>query len=178
MELRSACEYEEVALDTVSVQLISTLVIIVGLLFAMFALMWQMNSQSNRLEAKIDAQGKDMDAQGKELEAKIDAQSEGIDAQGKELEAKIDAQGKELRAQIDAQGRELEAKIDAQSEGIDAQGKELEAKIDAQGKELRAEIIAQGRRVSDSELEQARLNGINSVLTQFAHTHEVQAGDD
>ncbi len=147
-------------MDTASVQLISTLVIIVGLLFAMFALMWQMNSQSNRLEAKIDAQGKDMDAQGKELEAKIDAQ------------------GKELRTEVIAQGKELEAKIDAQSVGIDAQGKELEAQIDAQGKELRAEIIAQGRRVSDSELEQARLNGINSVLTQFAHTHEAQAGDD
>ena len=107
-------------MDTASVQLISTLVIIVGLLFAMFALMWQMNSQSSRLEAKIDAQSEDMDAQGKELEAKIDAQ----------------------------------------------------------GKELRAEIIAQGRRVSDAELENARLNGVNSVLTRFAHTHDAQAGDD
>ncbi|MCY3542798.1 MAG: hypothetical protein OXH22_01955 [Chloroflexi bacterium] len=114
-------------MDTASVQLLSTVVIIVGLLFAMFALMWQMNSQSGRLEAKIDAQSKDMDAQGKELEAKIDAQ-----------------------------------------------GKDIEA----QGKELRAEIIAQGQRVSDAELEQARLNGVNSVLTQFAHTHEPQTGDD
>ncbi len=96
-------------MDTASVQLISTLVIIVGLLFAMFALMWQMNSQSGRLEAKIDAQGED---------------------------------------------------------------------IDAQGKELRAEIIAQGQRVSDAELEQARLNGVNSVLTRFAHTHEPKGGDD
>ena len=119
------------SLDTASVQLLSTVVIIVGLLFAMFALMWQMNSQSSRLEAKIDAQGK-----------------------------------------------ELRALIDTQSKDIDAQGKELEAKIDTQGRELRAEIIAQGRRVSESELEQARLNGINSVLTQFAHTHEAQAGDD
>ena len=118
-------------MDTASVQLISTLVIIVGLLFAMFALMWQMNSQSGRLEAKIDTQGK------------------------------------ELRALIDAQGKELEAKIDAQSEDIDSQGKGL-----------RAEIIAQGKRVSDAELEQARLNGVNSVLTRFAHTHEPQAGDD
>ena len=107
-------------MDAASVQLISTLVIIVGLLFAMFALMWQMNSQSGRLEAKIDAQSEDMDAQGKELEAKIDTQ----------------------------------------------------------GKELRAEIIAQGQRVSDAELEQARLNGVNSVLTRFAHTHDTQAGDD
>ena len=96
-------------MDTASVQLISTLVIIVGLLFAMFALMWQMNSQSSRLEAKIDAQSED---------------------------------------------------------------------IDTQGRELRTEIIAQGRRVSDAELENARLNGVNSVLTRFAHTHEAQAGDD
>lgn len=118
-------------MDTASVQLISTLVIIVGLLFAMFALMWQMNSQSSRLEAKIDAQSEDMDAQGRELEAKIDAQ-----------------------------------------------GKDLESQIDAQGRELRAEIIAQGRRVSDAELENARLNGVNSVLTRFAHTHDAQAGDD
>lgn len=125
-------------MDTASVQLISTLVIIVGLLFAMFALMWQTNSQSGRLEAKIDAQGE-----------------------------KIDTHRRELEAKIDSQGKELEAKIDLQSEDIDAQGKEL-----------RAEIIAQGQRVSDAELEQARLNGVNSVLTQFAHTHEPQTGDD
>ena len=128
-------------MDTASVQLLSTAVIIVGLLFAMFALMWQMNSQSGRLEAKIDSQGK-------ELREQIDAQGKDIDEQGKELEAKIDAQGKELETQIETQGREL-----------------------------RAEIIAQGRRVSDAELENARLNGVNSVLTQFAHTHESQAGD-
>ena len=114
-----------------------------AVLLGIFALMWQINSQSNRLEAKIDAQGKGMQIQGKELEAKIDAQ-------GKELEAKIDAQGKDMRIQ----------------------GKELEAKIDAQGKELRAEIIEQGRRVSQSELEQARLNGVNSVLFQQTHTHD------
>ena len=118
-------------MDAATAQLISTVVIIVGLLFAMFALMWQMNSQSGRLEAKIDAQGKDIDAQGKELEAKIETQ-----------------------------------------------GKELETQIGTQGRELRAEIIAQGQRVSDAELENARLNGVNSVLTRFAHTHEAQAGDD
>lgn len=125
-------------MDTASVQLISTLVIIVGLLFAMFALMWQMNSQSSRLEAKIDARGEE----------------------------------------INAQGKELRALIDEQSKDMNAQGKDLEAKIDAQGKELRAEIIEQGRRVSDAELEQARLNGVNSVLTRLAHTHDAQAGDD
>ena len=76
-------------MDAATAQLISTVVIIVGLLFAMFALMWQMNSQSSRLEAKIDAQGKDIEAQGKDMRALIDAQ-------GKELESKIDAQGKRI----------------------------------------------------------------------------------
>ena len=121
-------------MDTASAQLIATIGIFIGivaLLLAVFGLMWQMNSQSNRLEAKMDAQGKDLDK-----------------------------------------------KIDARGEEIKEQGKELEAKIDTQGRELRAEIIAQGQRVSDSELEQARLNGVNSVLTRLVHTHEVQAGDD
>ena len=132
-------------MDTASAQLIATIGIFIGivaLLLAVFGLMWQMNSQSNRLEAKMDAQGKDLDK-------KIDARGEEVTEQGKDLRAIIDTQGKELEAQIDSQG-----------------------------KELRAEIIAQGQRVSDSELEQARLNGVNSVLTRLVHTHEVQAGDD
>ena len=152
MDISDTERHEEAALDIASAQLIATIGIFIGivaLLFAVFGLMWQMNSQSNRLEAKIEAQREDMNSQGKDLEAKIDARGEDITEQGKELEAKIDAQGRELEAQIDAQGREL-----------------------------RAEIIAQGQRVSDSELEQARLNGVNSVLTRLVHTHEVQAGDD
>ena len=128
-------------MEAATAQLINTVAILIGivaLLFAMFILMWQMHSQSSRLEAKIDARGEEMNAQGKELEAKIDAQ------------------GKDMIAQ----------------------GKELDAKIDAQGRELREEIIAQGQRVSDAELENARLNGVNSVLTRLAHTHDAQAGDD
>ena len=138
-----------------------------AVLLGIFALMWQINNQSNRLEAKIDVQGKDMQAQGKELEAKIEAQ-------GKELEAKIDVQGKDMQAQ----GKGLEAKLEAQGKDMQAQGKELEAKIEAQGKELRAEVIEQGRRVSQSELEQARLNGVNSVLLQQTHTHDNLGSED
>ena len=128
-----------------SAQLVATIGILIGiaaLLFAVFALMWQMNSQNSRLETKIDEQGK-------ELREKIDEQGKDMNAQGKELETQIDTQGKELETQIDTQG-----------------------------KELRAEIIAQGQRVSDAELEQARLNGVNSVLTRLVHTHEAHAGDD
>ena len=37
---------------------------------------------------------------------------------------------------------------------------------------LEDKIEVSGRRVTDSELEQARLNGVNSVLAGQTHTHE------
>ena len=61
---------------------------------------------------------------------------------------------------------------------INSQSNRLEAKIDAQGKELRDEIKEQGARVSQSELDQARLNGVNSVLLRHTHNHEGLEGDD
>ena len=63
--------------------------------------------------------------------------------------------------------------------GFQALGERVDAKIEAQGAEIKAlgerleaEIKAQSQRVSDLELEQARLNGVNSVMTRQAHTHE------
>ena len=44
--------------------------------------------------------------------------------------------------------------------------------------ELRAEVRAQGSRISESEREQARLEGVNSVLQQQTHTHEPHEADD
>ena len=98
-------------MDTAQVTtLVATMSGIVTVLVAIFALMWQMNSQNSRLEAKIDTEvGR--------LEATVDSEV----------------------------GR-------------------LEAKIDTYGRELRDEIRAMSERVSNSELEQARLNGVNSVL--------------
>ena len=98
-------------MDTAQVTtLVATMFGIVTVLVAIFALMWQMNSQNSRLEAKIDTEvGR--------LEATVDSEV----------------------------GR-------------------LEAKIDTYGRELRDEIRAMSERVSNSELEQARLNGVNSVL--------------
>ena len=61
---------------------------------------------------------------------------------------------------------------------INNQSSRLEAKIDAQGKELRDEIREQGRRVSQAELDQARINGVNSVLLQQTHTHEAPGEAD
>ena len=98
-------------MDTAQVTtLVATMSGIVTVLVAIFALMWQMNSQNSRLEANIDTEvGR--------LEATVDSEV----------------------------GR-------------------LEAKIDTYGRELRDEIRAMSERVSNSELEQARLNGVNSVL--------------
>ena len=61
---------------------------------------------------------------------------------------------------------------------INNQSSRLETKIETQGKELRAEIIEQGRRVSQAELDQARINGVNSVLLQQTHTHESTGNAD
>ena len=61
---------------------------------------------------------------------------------------------------------------------INNQSSRLETKIETQGNELRAEIIEQGKRVSQSELDQARINGVNSVLLQQTHTHETLGDAD
>ena len=70
--------------------------------------------------------------------------------------------------QINSQSSRLETKIDDL-------GKELRADMETMRKELTGEIEAQGKRVSASELEQARLNGVNSVVVNQAHTHESMA---
>ena len=57
----------------------------------------------------------------------------------------------------------LGARIDAQSARIDALG---------------ARNDAQGGRISDVEREQARQEGVNSVLLQHHHTHTPEAADD
>ena len=55
---------------------------------------------------------------------------------------------------------------------MNRQSNRLEDAIDTQGKELRAEMKEQGTRVSQAALDQARLNGVNSVLLRHTHTHE------
>ena len=95
--------------------------ILAGIFAATIVFIWQINSQSSRLESKIEDQGK-------------------------ELRSEMETLRNELRTEIETQGREL-----------------------------RTEIETQGRRVSASELEQARLNGVNSVLANQAHTHQSMA---
>ena len=85
---------------------------LVAILVGIVAIIWQMHSQSNRLDAEIRAQGDRLDAE-------------------------IRTQSAEIRAQ--------NAKIDAQN-----------------------------GRLSETEREQARLEGVNSVLRLHSHTHEVR----
>ena len=70
-----------------------------------------------------------------------------------------------LMWQMHSQGSRLDAKIDAR-------GDRLDAAIRAQGDRLDAAIRAQSGRLSDVEREQARLEGVNSVLRIQTHTHE------
>lgn len=76
-----------------------------------------------------------------------------INTQSSRLETKIDDLGKELRAEMETQGKELRAEME----------------------KLSVDVGTQGRRVRDSELEQARLSGVNSVLMNQTHTHESMA---
>ena len=61
---------------------------------------------------------------------------------------------------------------------INSQSSRLEANIETQGKELRDEIKEQGRRVSQAELDQTRINGVNSVIFHQTHTHETTGDAD
>lgn len=61
----------------------------------------------------------------------------------------------------------------SQAGRFDARMDRFEARMDRLETSLEAKIDSMGRRVTDSELEQARLNGINSVLTGQTHTHEM-----
>ena len=68
---------------------------------------------------------------------------------------------------------------DAKIDRLDARIDRLDAKIESQGERISTEIREQsrrieeqGRRVSDVELEQARLNGVNSVIVNQIHSHE------
>ena len=45
-------------------------------------------------------------------------------------------------------------------------------RFDARMDRIEEKIEVMGRRVTDSELEQARLNGVNSVLAGQTHTHQ------
>ena len=87
-----------------------------------------------------------------------------FDAKLDKLDAKLETQGKELEDKIETQGKELSAEIEAQ-------GKELSAKIDAQAAEIRDMGERFSRKVTDVEIEQARLNAVNEIMLDDRHTH-------
>ena len=106
-------------------------------------------------------------------------QASRSDARLDRFEAKFDSAMKEqretLRAEMKEQGEILRAEMREGDARLQAQIQEQGARLEAQMQELRAEVRQAGQRVSDAELEQARLNGVNSVLTGQTHTHESAA---
>ena len=91
------------------------------------------------------------------------------------FESEMKEQGRTLRAEMKEQRESLRAEMKEQGEALRAEMREGDARLEAQMQELRAEVRQAGQRVSDAELEQARLNGVNSVLTGQTHTHESAA---
>ena len=79
-----------------------------------------------------------------------DARIDRLGARIDRLDAKIEAQGDRITTEIRAEIREQNRLIEEQGRRIDGQGK----------------------RVSEVELEQARLNGVNSVIVNQIHSHE------
>ena len=71
----------------------------------------------------------------------------------------------------DARIDRLDARIDRLDAKIEAQGDRITAEIKAEFRDQSRRIEEQGRRVSDAELEQARLNGVNSVIVNQIHSH-------
>ena len=102
-------------------------------------------------------------------------QASRSDARIDKLESEIKDQGETLRAEMKEQGEILRAEMREGDARLQAQIQEQGARLEAQIQELRAEVRQAGQRVSDAELEQARLNGVNSVLTGQTHTHESAA---
>ena len=92
----------------------------------------------------------------------------------------MDSQVKDFKDEVRADITRLETTVDSQvkdfKDEVRADITRLETTMNAQVKELRDEMRAMAARVSNSELEQARLNGINSILGEQTHTHEV-SGD-
>ena len=105
------------------------------------------------------------DARIDRIEAKLESE---IKRQGETLGSDMKQQGETLRAEMKQQGETLRAEMKQQ-------GETLRADLKAEIQELRAEVRLAAQRVSDAELEQARLNGVNSVLTAQSHTHESAA---
>ena len=58
-----------------------------------------------------------------------------------------------------------------------SQSGRFDARMDRMEERLEDKIEVVGRRVAESELEQARLNGVNSILANQTHTHETLDDD-
>ena len=81
------------------------------------------------------------------------------------------ADSNEVRAEL----REFRAEMRELGQRISDAERELRAEMREQRAEMREQGERQSQRISDAEREQARLEGVNSVLLRHTHTHEFAA---
>ena len=156
---------------------VGELAIVVAIVLGIVALVWQGIVQNSRYDNVTQR----LDAMYELFDSKFEAQSKLIADTAQRLEDRMDAQiqrsEERTREQMQRseesfreQMQRSEANATAQLEQSEQNHREDIRRLDAMAQVL-------GQRLSDSEREQARLEGVNSVLQQQTHQHEPSPSD-
>ena len=150
---------------------------VVTVLVGIVVLVWQGIVQGS----KYDTLNQRLDGMYQHFDSKFDAQSKLIADTAQRLEDKMDAQIQRSEANTRALLEQSEANAKAQLERSEANAKaQLEQSERSHREDVRRlEAMTQvlGQRLSESEREQARLEGVNSVLRHQMHQHESSPSD-
>ena len=139
---------------------------VVTVLVGIVVLVWQGIVQGS----KYDNLNQRLDGMYQHFDSKFDAQSRQIVEMGERLEARMDVQVQNLDSRIDARIQRAEVNTNAHIQRLDANANAQIERLDAT-----ANVLAQ--RLSENEREQARLEGVNSVLRHQMHQHEPSPSD-
>ena len=134
---------------------VALVAIAVSVLIGIVVLVWQGLVQGS----KYDSLNQRMDAMYQLFDSKFDAQSKLIADTAQRLENRMDAQIQRSEDNTRALMQQTERNHREDIRRLDAMAQVL------------------GQRLSDSEREQARLEGVNSVLQQQTHQHEPSPSD-
>ena len=134
---------------------VGDLAIVVAIGLGIVALVWQGIVQNSR----YDNVSQRLDAMYEHFDSKFEAQSKLIADTAQRLEGRMDAQIQRSEDNTRALMQQTEQNHREDIRRLDAMAQVL------------------GQRLSDSEREQARLEGVNSVLQQQAHQHEPSPSD-
>ena len=99
----------------------------------------------------------------------IRSQRGQLETQIEELDTKLSS---EIREQTGELRQELREQTGEFRQELREQARELRDEIRGLDTKFSGEIKEQGNRVTEAMLEQARLDGVNSVLLYQSHTHE------